>query len=245
MKTLTKISILILCVCGLQQTAVKAQCTPDPNIPVGIFPETLAPAGVDTPYTQVVLYKAPLDTTVNVPPFGDLPVRVDSMLVMDVIGLPQGFSYQCHVPSCMINGGEAGCITLSGTATTAGVYPVKVVIKTWATVQGAIPIQDSQIDTNEKYTLYVSTPVGINEHTLASKLSVYPNPAKDVVNIEMNGVDMMNAKVILMDISGRLLQEITFDGRRTTLPIADMKPGIYLLQLQTAYGSVTKKLIIE
>ncbi len=33
---------------------------------------------------------------------------------------------------------------------------VKVVIKIWGTVQGAIPIQDLQIDTNEKYTICIT-----------------------------------------------------------------------------------------
>ena len=69
------------------------------------------------------------------------------------------------------------------------------------------------------------------------KAIIYPNPAKDVVNIECEG--MTNVKVFSMD--GKLLKALGVNG--TQCHIDDLESGIYLIMVETDRGSSLKKIV--
>ncbi|UXP31991.1 DUF5010 C-terminal domain-containing protein [Reichenbachiella agarivorans] len=76
-------------------------------------------------------------------------------------------------------------------------------------------------------------------------ISVYPNPLdEDVLNIQLNHNEPSTLSIY--DINGRLAykQEIennTLSIQRQLLP----QPGLYLLHIQSSYGLITRKLILE
>ena len=59
---------------------------------------------------------------------------------------------------------------------------------------------------------------------------VYPNPVKDMLNVEISGT--MNGKGILMlyDLSGKLLQTVEMTSEKATLDLNPLAPGMYLLK---------------
>ncbi|RZL12849.1 MAG: T9SS type A sorting domain-containing protein [Hymenobacter sp.] len=66
---------------------------------------------------------------------------------------------------------------------------------------------------------------------VADGLAVYPNPAKDKINVEL-GSNQLNVKSIeVVDILGRVLSQVNV-GKQTTLSIPSDKltPGIYLIR---------------
>jgi hypothetical protein len=133
---------------------VFSQCTPDTSITdPGIYPDSatgLADGYVGQPYTEVIQVRTPPDTLVII---GGNPftVQIDTITLINVIGLPPGINYPvCNPPGCAFPGwpnGTNGCGLLSGTPTAAGVYPLVLVTLTNATLQGFPLIQiDSVFD---------------------------------------------------------------------------------------------------
>ncbi len=75
-------------------------------------------------------------------------------------------------------------------------------------------------------------------------VSVYPNPAKDLVYIETKS---MIKDLVLYDISGRKIMHISrFNNQGSLqLPVGKSRPGVYFLDIETKDGRVNKKIIIQ
>lgn len=69
------------------------------------------------------------------------------------------------------------------------------------------------------------------------KANIYPNPTKDVVNIECEG--MTNIKVFSMD--GKLVKVFGVNGSQCK--IDDLESGIYLIMIETDRGASLKKIV--
>lgn len=76
---------------------------------------------------------------------------------------------------------------------------------------------------------------GLDESNV--KANIYPNPTKDVVNIECEG--MTNVKVFSMD--GKLVKVLGVKGSQCH--IDDLESGIYLIMVETVKGSSLKKIV--
>jgi hypothetical protein len=240
MKTFTKIAFLLIS--AFASVNVYAQCTPDTNMPKGsILPETLQYAYHAAAYSEVIYFRAPEDTVAKTQ-FGELPARIDSMEITGVAGLPDGITYSCNNGKCLILGGEASCVTITGTPTVKGEFPVKVYIKTYATIKSFVDIPVTQDDSVSKYTIYVFGSVGIAEKTLAQTVSLYPNPAHDVLNISSTGRE--NLRIELMDLTGRRLAEKQVMGK-DTIDLSQLSQGIYVVRMQNDRETYTQKIVVE
>ncbi|MFN7313259.1 MAG: T9SS type A sorting domain-containing protein [Bacteroidota bacterium] len=233
--------IMLLCAMVLLYNSSHAQCTPDNNMPKGsILPEALDIAYYNTNYSQVMYYRAPTDTSAQTP-FGTLPVQIDSMEITGVSGLPAGLSYVCNTGSCRFKGGESGCLTLSGSPTVKGVFPLVVYIRTYATIKGIVDIPATQNDSNIRYTVYVYGSVGLDDKTTSAELKIYPNPAKQVINIESNDkVEEVN----IFDANGKLVQtqqQIT----GSQIQLNQLNKGLYWIKIQAASNTHVQKFFVE
>ena len=75
-------------------------CTPDASLmTTGLSPNVLPNAKVNTMYDQTITVRLFKDTT-GMLGTATIPVTVDSMLLLDIIGMPTGFTYQCLAPNC-------------------------------------------------------------------------------------------------------------------------------------------------
>ncbi len=72
---------------------------------------------------------------------------------------------------------------------------------------------------------------------------IYPNPSRDFIIIERDIVD--NAQLILRDFSGKELLSTTLTEKNTRLDIERFSSGIYLVEIISEAGNVTKKIVIE
>ena len=83
-----------------------------------------------------------------------------------------------------------------------------------------------------------------SQQVLASSISMYPNPANDVVTIASPTAAI--TLVEIRDIRGRLIQTQAVSGQRVAaLNVASLDSAIYLVTIATDKGSITKKLIIR
>ena len=80
----------------------------------------------------------------------------------------------------------------------------------------------------------------------ARNMRVFPNPSRDAVTIEMEGVDNTDAQVRVLNAVGmEVYQSIhTFSGNQVMIHLHDLPPGMYVIHLQLASGMVNTGRII-
>jgi len=78
---------------------------------------------------------------------------------------------------------------------------------------------------------------------LASKLSVFPNPANDVVTITNNANLLINA-VQVNDINGRTVKTVKLDAvSEAQVNVSELNAGVYFMNITTNEGVSTKKIV--
>ncbi len=77
---------------------------------------------------------------------------------------------------------------------------------------------------------------------------MYPNPAKNKVDMEIKGFDPGYVKIQLVDNRGKLIREdkrLVFSGDEIIVLMFSEKPGLYFLLLKQGTKSVRNKLVIQ
>ncbi len=88
--------------------------------------------------------------------------------------------------------------------------------------------------------------VGVAElSNLARILSVYPNPAHDMVNLTLPATSE-TLKVTVMNILGAVIyDERVTNKEKMNISVANYPKGVYLLSVENAHEKVTRKIIVE
>jgi hypothetical protein len=89
---------------------------------------------------------------------------------------------------------------------------------------------------------FSSTILGI-KNDASVKLSVYPNPVADILNITSDATTEFNL-IEIVAINGRFIKQVkTETASQVQISVADLAKGIYFLRISTDEGSVVKKII--
>ena len=89
---------------------------------------------------------------------------------------------------------------------------------------------------------------GIPENTFSSEMSIYPNPAKDKLNIILNNAAIFPVFVTFSTITGQVVysRSITENsGNALNIPLNNMSDGMYLLSAKSAAGTSVKKVVVN
>src|SRR5690606_20786477 len=76
---------------------------------------------------------------------------------------------------------------------------------------------------------------------VSSTFSVYPNPAKDVINVA-NSVDAIE-NVTITDMNGRVVKQVVLGANEGQINIADLSQGVYILNATSNGKSVIEKIV--
>ncbi|MCG8582662.1 MAG: T9SS type A sorting domain-containing protein, partial [Bacteroidales bacterium] len=92
------------------------------------------------------------------------------------------------------------------------------------------------------FNVFVEHRVGIDDNE-ADQLLLYPNPASDMVHIEL--LQDLNEKTLvrISNTDGRVIKTIdqAFAGKKLSISIADLSPGLYFIELKNDSTSITQK----
>ena len=83
-------------------------------------------------------------------------------------------------------------------------------------------------------------PASIQETGVNSSLVIFPNPVKDVLNINY---DKAISQIDVYDVNGKLVKTLTTVG--SSINVSDLSDGIYMLNIQTEEGLVIRKIVKE
>jgi len=74
------------------------------------------------------------------------------------------------------------------------------------------------------------------------KVEILPNPASDRILVTV--ADFAPVSLLLFDIQGKIVRERTF-AEQTSLDVADLPAGVYVLQLTSENGSAVRKVVVK
>lgn len=106
------------------------------------------------------------------------------------------------------------------------------------------PTEDTTQAICHTYTFYCET-VG-NESVVLDELSVFPNPAKDVIQIENPYFSQSDkVKLELVNMSGQVLKSNYATGENTSFSISDVPSGTYVIRVSSDMGVVNRRVILR
>lgn len=145
---------------------------------------------------------------------------------------------------------SAGILLFSGSAKaqeqfvvgSAGVYS-ELSTGSFAWTIGEMVIVTASIPSNDLtqgFHQYPINVIGIEENKLNPlEISVYPNPADDIINIETDKL----ANMSIYDMQGKLIDNMDLSSTTTQVDVSYLSRGTYLLMFQ-ANGALAKQMKI-
>lgn len=90
----------------------------------------------------------------------------------------------------------------------------------------------------------VQIPASVTNTFKEFGINVYPQPAKNSFKIEVP-VELINARISLMDATGRIVAKTIADKQVTEIMASDLPNGVYMLMLMKDYNQFNGKVIIN
>ena len=131
----------------------------------------------------------------------------------------------------------------------SGIPPYQI---NWSNGQTGTEITDVlpgmySVIVRDNYNCFATQPVIIqwisNVEQSVQSLGIFPNPASEYIYISASNID--NAKIILLDISGKTILSFYPDKITTGIDISGLSPGMYFIRLENENVLLIEKLIIK
>ncbi|MFT5846979.1 MAG: hypothetical protein ACJARX_000051 [Psychroserpens sp.] len=86
--------------------------------------------------------------------------------------------------------------------------------------------------------------LGVTDSVLAEAISLYPNPASDIINISNNSNVELEG-ITVYDMNGRIViqHNVTNNSRHQTINVSELSSGIYMAQVKSAQAHTIKRII--
>ena len=140
----------------------------------------------------------------------------------------RSWSFPGGVPTTSIDSTPTVCYALPGT------WPVTL------TVTNA----GGTSSTTDSSAVFVDVCSGIQEGLSRAVFSIRPNPAHGSLEVRSNH-EQAQAMLRIRDAAGRVVQEEVFSGTTQLLDINGLRPGLFVVSLESAESRTYQRLVIE
>ncbi len=142
------------------------------------------------------------------------------------------------------NAGNTYEWTVAGGTISAGEGTHQITVLWGAPGNGTVDLIESTegscVGSAETFEVTIDDCIGIDED-IEENLSIYPNPATDVINIQSENVIK---SIKLMDLTGREIVNESNYSKTYQLSAPNLKPGVYLLVIEME-KTIVKRVVIE
>ena len=93
-----------------------------------------------------------------------------------------------------------------------------------------------------------SDPTSTNDLDYSLDFKVFPNPASDVINIQLSDLEAGKINIQLFDTNGRMIKNIekqSFGNIMTSIPTAELANGVYMVKVISNGFAGTQKVILN
>jgi hypothetical protein len=87
--------------------------------------------------------------------------------------------------------------------------------------------------------------VGIAENTKISAVSIYPNPANDIVSVNINNNSHADCIMKIYNITGEVVKTLLLNQNLQDVSVSDLTNGIYFVEIKSDNWTEKQKLIIQ
>jgi PKD repeat protein len=108
---------------------------------------------------------------------------------------------------------------------------------------GAIaPCGPASYGETEDYTINITSGAGVNDHPL-SQVSIYPNPANEVLIVDIKDLEEVS-NIAILDLNGKQIQSLQkIENGLNTFQISELKAGIYQVRITQNGYQYTQRVI--
>jgi hypothetical protein len=221
------------------------QSTEDPvsafQPPLGTTPATKG-GDADSTFKYVLVYHSVAEDM--------LPDSLGQQLQPFTVGTAQSFNFSwkknhtwgfCPQGNCIDNG--------TGLGSNTGIKSI------YDSVNSAVHIvlfvqSDSSLYVYQSASIVPNVVSGIDEVGEEQNLNIYPNPSNGSVNVAFGLKELQHVTIEVFNVVGQKVYENNFDKlsagqHNVAIDTKGFASGVYLIQLISESGTVTKKLIVE
>lgn len=180
-------------------------------------------------------------------PRGDEDIDIHPVVIMDTVAMPEfdlfkdGEFYRVNI-TCATEGATI-YYTLDGTDPDESsnlftdLFPLPL---TAHYTLKAIAMKEGMV--NSAIAVYDYNPSGINSYELRDNLSVFPNPATDVVFIDSKDIALIE-RVELFNAFGQLIRSVEVGNAKAEISVNELATGTYFAKVFTDKGVATLPMI--
>ncbi len=193
------------------------------NLQTGLYDATITDAAGCVAFVSSISVFSPDTLSFNASVLSDVEGGNGGEIHLEAAGGVPPYSYMWGFPISFVNGPSA-------TELDAGEY--------------AVTITDAQFCENDT-TLFVSGTSFTQETNIEDLIQVYPIPANDYLNIQLN--DVRAESIELISLNGQvLIRKVHLSESRnpSTLNVENMSSGIYILKIVSGQKTISKKVIL-
>ena len=153
------------------------------------------------------------------------------------------------VATLTATGGDEYVWNTGETTQTIQVSPTETTDYT-VTVFNALDFDEASVRVEVDINCEIETIVPPIEELLDFNFDIYPNPARNVVNVKLSGTSI-DSDVIIYDFTGKLVQRTKISNENlspvttTQIDISMLQSGVYFVKLIDKDRDITKKLIVR
>ena len=87
--------------------------------------------------------------------------------------------------------------------------------------------------------------VGVEEGVVEQVFSIYPNPAQEIVNVDLSGYDSGEYIIGIYDMKGKLLKNTVSVATQIFVDISDLSNGQYLVSVLNSGQFIGSKVLVK
>jgi hypothetical protein len=104
------------------------------------------------------------------------------------------------------------------------------------------------VTTSADISMNTQVITGINDHNFEASFQIFPNPAKEAINVKLSNAKNENSFIEIYNSVGMLIRKVEL-GNESTLTqlvnISDLNSGIYIVKTTLGTKQSSRKLIVE
>jgi hypothetical protein len=221
----------------------------------GVYPDSatnFAQGYAGQPYSQLITIIIPQDTQVLQPPFP--PMNWDSTVMVNMQGLPPGFTYSCwnvgpgNQSRCSWRGNTKGCAIITGNPTINDTGTYNLTINTRHYLGGSTNPINYPI-TYYKIKINAPSSVAENNSSLFELLQNYPNPVNDRTDIYFSSGRNLVVELKIFNVVGTEVgtyrQKAKTGSNKFSVDTKDLPSGVYLYSLSNGEKTLTRRMVVN
>jgi len=104
-----------------------------------------------------------------------------------------------------------------------------------------------EIDNKQEFEYTPSSLVNLKMFDSRSAIKIYPNPTKEIVNIDYFNSNSENTQISIIDINGKTVYENSYSNTNITinLNVSQFLKGIYIINIKNNTENITSKIVVQ